>query len=150
MALRYDDRQWLIYDPEVCEHVLEAMTAAALVMFGGWLQQYAATLPADLRDNIGQMGTVVAEVGNARQEINAGLAPNDVPDSLVKAQRMWNVITRWRANPATTRYVDVVEAADQLAGALTYVHQRTHQTGTNHPRWNSLLVAGQPCDKCGR
>ncbi len=151
MALRTDNRQWMIYDPESVAAAFEAMNAAALVMFGAWLQKPSSQVPTrELRDSLGIIGNVLFKVGEARQQINAGLAPNDVPDVLVNAQELWNVIAEWRENPNKVPYFKVVEAADQIAGALTYLDQRTMETGTDHPRWNSRIISGQPCKECGR
>jgi len=150
MALRTDDRSWMIYDPASVAAAFEAMVAAALIMFGAWLQKPSANVPSELRDSLGTIGSVLFKVGEARQQINAGLAPNDVPDVLVNAQGLWNVIARWREDPRLVPMEQVVEAADQIAGALTYLDQRTMETGTDHPRWNSRIVSGQPCRECGR
>ena len=150
MALRTNDESWMIYDPESVAAAFEAMNAAALVMFGAWLQKPSANVPSELRDSLGTIGSVLFKVGEARQQINAGLEPNDVPDVLVNAQGLWNVIAEWRENPRLVPMEKVVEAADQIAGALTYLDQRTMETGTDHPRWNSRIVSGQPCIECGR
>ncbi len=150
MALRTDDRQWLIYDPAVVAAVFDATNAASLVMFGAWLQCSSPNVPKELQDHLGNIGAILHRIGEARQEINAGLAPNDVPDELVWAQQAWNVIALWRKDPANMPIEQVVKAADELSAALTYLDQRTMETGTDHPRWNALLVAGQHCDCCGR
>ena len=150
MALRTDDRSWMIHDPETVTAVFEAMNAAALVMFGAWLQRPSPNVPAKMQDHLGNMGSILYRIGEARQEINAGLAPNDVPNQLVMAQEAWNVIALWRQSPGKFPFEVAENAADELSAALTYLDQRTMETGTNHPRWNSLLVAGQHCDCCGR
>ena len=150
MALRTDDRSWMIYDPETVTAVFEAMNAAALVMFGAWLQRPSPNMPVELRDHLGNIGSIIYKIGEARQQINAGLAPNDVPDQLVWAQEAWNMIALWRENRGGLPIEVVTKAADDLSAALTYLDQRTMETGTNHPRWNALLVAGQHCDCCGR
>lgn len=150
MALRTDGRQWLIYQPDTVEAVFKALQASALVMYGAWLQQRAATLPAALSGNVGQIGAVLGKVGDARQQIQAGLAPNDVPDELVAAQRGWDTFVRWLHNPSNNDVDMVAQAVDEIAGAVTYMDQRTLDTGTNHPRWNSRLVSDQPCESCGR
>ncbi len=150
MALRTDDGSWMIYDPESVAAAFEAMNAAALIMFGAWLQKPSRNVPSELRDSLGTIGSVLFKVGEARQQINAGLAPNDVPDVLVNAQGLWNVIAEWREDPRLVPMEKVIEAADQIAGALTYLDQRTMETGTDHPRWNSRIVSGQPCSECGR
>ena len=150
MALRTDDRSWMIYDPESVAAVFEALNAAALVMFGAWLQRPSPNVPTEMAEHLGNIGTILYKIGEARQEINAGLAPNDVPDKLVYAQRLWNKIAVWRKDPGTGHLAAVIRAADDLSAALTYLDQRTMETGTNHPRWNALLVAGQHCDCCGR
>ena len=150
MALRTDDRSWIIYDPAVVTAVFNATNAASLVMFGAWLQKPSSRVPRDLAEHLGNIGAILHRIGEARQQINAGLAPNDVPDELVWAQKAWDVIALWREDPNKVPYFKVVEAADELSAALTYLDQRTMETGTDHPRWNSLLVAGQHCDCCGR
>ncbi len=150
MALRSDDNSWMIYDPASVAAAFEAMNAAALIMFGAWLQKPSKNVPSALRDSLGIIGNVLFKVGEARQQINAGLESNDVPDVLVNAQGLWNVIAEFREDPNKVPYFKVVEAADQIAAALTYLDQRTMETGTDHPRWNSRIVSGQPCDKCGR
>ena len=150
MALRDDDRQWMIYDPAVVAAVFEATNAASLVMFGAWLQKPSSRVPKELQEHLGNMGAVLHRIGEARQQINAGLEPNDVPDELVWAQEAWNVIALWRQDPNKVPYPKVVAAADELSAALTYLDQRTMETGTDHPRWNSRIVSGQPCTECGR
>ena len=150
MALRTDDRSWMIHDPESVAAVFEAMNAAALVMFGAWLQKTSSNVPLELRDHLGNIGSILYKIGEARQQINAGLAPNDVPDQLVWAQETWNMIALWRENRGGLPIEVVTKAADELSAALTYLDQRTMETGTDHPRWNSRIVAGQPCGECGR
>ena len=150
MALRTNDRSWMIHDPETVAAVFEAMNAAALVMFGAWLQQTSPNVSVELREHLGNMGSILYKIGEARQEINAGLASNDVPDQLVWAQEAWNVIALWRENRGGMPIEAVVKAADELSAALTYLDQRTMETGTDHPRWNSRIVSGQPCTECGR
>lgn len=150
MALRTDDRQWLIYDPESVASTFEALNAAALVMFGAWLQRPSPNVPQEMQDHLGNIGSIMFKIGEARQEINAGLAPNDVPDKLVHAQRLWNKIAVWRKDPRKLPLEIVIEAADELSAAITYLDQRTMDTGTDHPRWNSRIVSGQPCKECGR
>ncbi len=150
MALRTDDRSWMIHDPESVAAVFEAMNAAALVMFGAWLQRPSPNVPTRMQEHLGNIGSIMHKIGGARQQINAGLAPNDVPDLLIRAQAAWNVIALWRENPANMPIETVEKAADQLSAALTYLDQRTMETGTDHPRWNSRIVSGQPCGECGR
>ena len=150
MALRTDDRQWMIYDPESVAAVFEALNAAALVMFGAWLQRPSDNVTKAMADHLGNMGSILYKIGEARQEINAGLAPNDVPDQLVHAQQAWNKVALWRADPRSVQVETVLHALDELDGALTYLDQRTMETGTDHPRWNSRIVSGQPCGECGR
>ena len=150
MALRKDDRQWMIYHPEAVAAVFEAMNAAALVMFGAWLQQTSPNVSIQMAEHLGNMGSILYRIGDARQQINAGLAPNDVPDELVHAQKAWNMVALWRQDPHSVPEETVLAALDELDGALTYLDQRTMETGTNHPRWNALLVAGQHCECCGR
>ncbi len=150
MALRTDDRQWIIYHPDTVDMVFQAMQAAALVQFGAWLERRARSLPSQLRGNIGTIGKIVSDIGDARQQINAGLAPNDVPDSLVEAQRGWDRFNVWLRDPKSVPISEVADVADQVAAALAYLNERTRDTGTNHPRWNSRLVSGQPCGECGR
>ena len=149
MALRTDERQWLIYDPHTVDMAFKALEASALFMYGNWLQSMAKRLPTELSTNIGQIGVVIAKIGDARQQIQAGLAPNDIPDELVEAQRGLDLFHRWLEDN-NVPMGEVVEVIDQLAGAMTYLDQRTHDTGTNHPRWNSRLVSGQSCESCGR
>jgi len=150
MALRTDGRQWIIYKPDAVDMVFQAMQAAALVQFGAWLERRAKSLPSQLQDNIGIIGKIVSDIGEARQLINAGLAPNDVPDELVMAQRGWDRFNVWLRDPASVPMNEVADVVDQIAAALVYLNERTHDTGTNHPRWNSRLVSGQPCEECGR
>ncbi len=148
-GLRTDEAQFLIYDPETVTHVFDALDAAAIVMFGAWLEQKAYRSSPTIRNHMGTIGAILSKVGEARQEINAGLAPNDIPDGLVRAQRMWDVVSRWNAGERIDP--EVVESVlEQFAGAMSYLDERTHDTGTNHPRWNSRIVSGQPCEKCGR
>ena len=150
MALRTDDRQWTIYDPNTVDMVFKALEASALVMFGGWLQQRAASLPASLASNIGTIGTVMSNIGEARQQIQAGLASNEVLDELVEAQRGWDLFVRWLHNPTSVPIDQVEGIVDQVAAAMQYMDTRTRDTGTDHPRWNSRLVSGQLCESCGR
>ena len=150
MVLRDDLRQFTIYDPEVVTAVFDALDAASLVMFGAWLQRLAGRAPSTMRDNLGTIGTVISSVGEARQQINAGLAPNDVSDRLVAAQRSWDVVSRWLQDPSSVSQDRLNDVLDQFAGALSYLNERTHDTGTNHPRWNSRIVSGEPCESCGR
>ena len=150
MALRTDENSWMIYDPESVAAVFEAMNAAALVMFGAWLQKTSPNTPVELEDSLGNIGSILHKIGEARQQINAGLAPNDVPDELVRAQETWNVIARWRDDYGGMPIEAVIKAADDLSAALTYLDQRTMETGTDHPRWNSRIVSGIPCRECGR
>jgi len=150
MALRTDDRQWVIYNPDAIDMVFQAMQAAALVQFGAWLERRARSLPSQLQDNIGTIGKIVSDIGEARQLINAGLALNDVPDELVMAQRGWDRFNVWLRDPSLVPVSEVEDIVDQFAAAMAYLNERTHDTGTNHPRWNSRLVSGQPCGECGR
>lgn len=150
MALRTDDRQWMIYDPESVAAAFEAMNAAALVMFGAWLQRLSSNTPKELEEHLGNIGSILYKIGEARQQINAGLASNDVPDELVRAQKAWDIIARWRDNHGGLPIEAVIAAADELSAALTYLDQRTMETGTDHPRWNSRIVSGIPCRECGR
>ena len=150
MALRTDDRQWIIYDPHTVDMVFKAVEASALVMFGAWLQKIAATLPTEVAGNVGRIGVVLSKIGDARQQIQAGLASNDVPDELVEAQRGLNEFMRYLENGASADFDRMVRSLDEIAAAMTYLDERTSGTGTNHPRWNSRLVSGQSCDKCGR
>lgn len=150
MALRTDDRQFMVYDPSTVSFVFEALNAAALVMFGAWLERRAKSAPSAISDNMGNIGSVISNIGEARQQINAGLAPNDVPDALAKSQRMWDVVARWNADPSSVPVETVEKVLDEFAGAMAYLNERTHDTGTNHPRWNSRIVSGQPCGSCGR
>lgn len=150
MVLRDDLSQFTIYDPDVVSDAFEAMDAAALVMMGAWMGKAAVTEPRSIADPLNNIGAILNRIGEARQLINAGLAPNDVRDSLVHAQRAWNLYAQWRANPGSVPQERVVDALDELSGALTYLDQRTHETGTNHPRWTSRKVSGQPCPECGR
>lgn len=150
MVLRTDDRQWTIYDPHTVEQVFKALEASALVMFGGWLQLKAGKMPSALRDNVGVVGSALSDMGEARQQIQAGLAPNVVTDELVNAQRGLDVFMQWVQDPSSVPIEKVSAVMDEIAGAMSYMNQRTHDTGTNHPRWNSRLVSGQPCESCGR
>ncbi len=150
MALRTDDRQWLIYDPHTVDMVFKALEASALVMFGAWMQQKAATLPAEIASNVGRIGVVLSKIGDARQQIQAGLAPNMVPDELVEAQRGLNEFMLFLDKGDSAAWERLVASLDEIAAAMAYLDERTTDTGTNHPRWNSRLVSGQSCDKCGR
>ena len=148
--LRTDPTQFMIYDPETVGLVFDALDAAALVMMGAWMTKAARTEPPSIASPLNNIGAILNRIGDARQQINAGLAPNDVPDALVHAQRLWNLYATWRDNPGSVPQENVVAALDELSGAMTYLDQRTHETGTDHPRWNARTVSGQPCDKCGR
>ena len=150
MALRTDDRQWIIYDPHTVDMVFKAVEASALVMFGAWLERRAATLPAEIASNVGKIGVVLSKIGFARQQIQAGLAPNVVPDELIEAQRGLNEFMLYLDNGSSADWGRLVSSLDQIAAAMSYLDERTTGTGTNHPRWNSRLVSGEPCDKCGR
>jgi hypothetical protein len=150
MVLRSDDRQWTIYDPHTVEQVFKALEASALVMFGGWLQLKAGKMPSTLRTNVGVVGSALSDMGEARQQIQAGLAPNVVTDELVNAQRGLDVFMQWIQDPSSVPMEEVSAVMDEIAGAMAYMNERTHDTGTNHPRWNSRLVSGQPCGSCGR
>jgi hypothetical protein len=150
MVLRSDERQWMIYDPNTVDMVFKALEAAALVHLGAALQRRAGKLPAALAENIGNIGVALWKFGDARQQIQAGLAPNDVPDQLVHAQRGWDEFNKWLEDPTSVPIERVAQAVDEIAGAIVYMDQRIYETGTNHPRWNSRLVSGQPCNECGR
>ena len=150
MALRADDRQWLIYEPHTVDMVFKALEASALVLFGAWMQRRAATLPADIASNVGKIGVVLSKIGDARQQIQAGLSPNVVPDELVEAQRGLNEFMLFLDNETSADFDRLVKSLDEIAAAMAYLDERTSGTGTNHPRWNSRLVSGQSCDKCGR
>ncbi len=150
MALRTDDRQWIIYDPNTVDLVFKAVEASALVMFGAWLQKLAATLPAEIASNVGRIGVVLSKIGDARQQIQAGLAPNVVPDELIEAQRGLNELMLFLERNESADFDRLVRSLDEIAAAMTYLDERTADTGTNHPRWNSRIVSGQPCDKCAR
>ena len=150
MSLRTDDRQWTIYDPHTIDMVFQAMQAAALVQFGAWLEQKAGSLPTVLKDNIGTIGTVLSEIGELRQQVNAGLRRNDVPDELVAAQRGWNRFAVWLRDPSAVPMNEVVDVIDQIAAAMAYLNERAHDTGTFHPGWPAKLVTGLPCETCGR
>jgi len=150
MALRTDDRQWLIYDPHTVDMVFKALEASALVMFGAWMQRRAATRPAGIASNVGRIGVVLSKIGDARQEIQAGLAPNEVPDELVEAQRGLNEFMVFLDNGSSADWGRLVSSLDEIAAAMSYLDERTQGTGTNHPRWNSRIVSGQSCETCGR
>ena len=150
MKLRDDLRQFTIYDPETVTAAFDSLDAAMLVAGGMWLQSVVGRLPVGARENAGTVGTILVNIGEARQQINAGLAPNDVPDRLVAAQRLWNVVSGWLQQPGSVSEDLVVETLDQFAGAMAYLNQRTMDTGTNHPRWNARIVSGEPCESCGR
>jgi hypothetical protein len=150
MVLREDETQFLIYQPDRVAAAFEAMNAASLVMFGAYLQRIAPQYPAAISDNLGHIGVVLSEIGFARTQINAGTAPNDIPDVLVRAQRLWDDFVKWQHDPHSQSVEAAAAAVEQLDGALSYLHERTMETGTNHPRWNSRIVSGQPCEACGR
>jgi len=150
MDLRTDSNQWIIYNPNTVDMVFRGMQAAALIHFGAALQRRAKTLPAVLSDNIGIIGKCLWQFGEAAQEVNMGLAPNEVPDELVFSARGWNEYNRWLKDPSSVPVEKVAGIVDQIAAALAYLDERTRGTGTNHPRWNSRLVSGQPCEECGR
>ncbi len=150
MGLRTDDRQWLIYQPDTVDMVFQAMQAAALVTFGAWLERRARSLPHQLRGNIGTIGAIVSEIGELRQQVNAGLRKNDVPDGLVEAQRGWDRFNLWLRDPASVPVEEVADIVDQVAAALTYLNERAHDTGTFHPGWSAKIVTGIPCEMCGR
>lgn len=139
----------MIYQPDRVGAAFEAMNAAALVMFGAYLQKISKNYSGDLGDHLGHLGTVVSEVGFARTQINAGLH-QDVPDVLVAAQRLWDTFVQFQHDPSSTGAIAATQALEQLDGALTYLHERTMETGTDHPRWNSRIVSGIPCEHCGR
>lgn len=149
MVLREDDRQWLIYQPDRVAAAFEALNAASLVMFGAWLQKQAQREPAEIAEALKIIGPIMSKIGEARQQINGGLAPNDVPDVMVHAQGAWNKYAIWRESKGLPPEF-VGEALDELAAAMSYLDQRTQETGTNHPRWNSNLLTGKPCLTCGR
>jgi hypothetical protein len=149
MVLRADDAQFMIYQPDRVGAAFEAMNAAALVMFGAWLQKVAKSHGGNMEDHLGHIGTVMSEIGFARTQINAGLH-QDVPDVLVHAQRLWDEFSKYQHEPNAASYTDATAALEQLDGALTYLHERTMETGTDHPRWNSRIVSGIPCEHCGR
>ncbi len=149
MVLREDDTQWMIYRPETVAAAFEALNAAALVMFGVWLQKQAQREPGDIAEALKVIGPIMEKIGTARQQINGGLAPNDVPDDMVHAQGQWNKYALWRdTHSLPVEFVG--DALDELAAAMAYLDQRTMETGTNHPRWNSNLLTGTPCPECGR
>ena len=153
VALRTDERSWMIYDPHTVEMVFEAASASALVGYGLYLQSPAVLQRLRnerVRRSVTEIGSVLVNIGEARQEINAGLAPNDVPDGLVEAQRGLDLFNRELQHPGSVPNEALEGVMDQIAAALVYLDQRTRDNGTNHPRWNSLLVAGASCDKCGR
>ncbi|RKZ96524.1 MAG: hypothetical protein DRQ40_00820 [Gammaproteobacteria bacterium] len=150
MVLREDIRQYAIYKPDVVVAMFEALQAAMLVSGGARLERRAAQVPSTIRDDLGVIGSMMSEAGFARQQINAGLAPNDVPDELAKAQRMWDVFVRWEKDPSSVDFEVVKMVLNEFAGAMAYLNERTHETGTFHPRWNAGLVSGQPCESCGR
>ncbi len=149
MVLREDDTQWMIYRPETVAAAFDAMNAAALVFFGAWLQKEAQREPGDISEALKIIGPIMSKIGEARQQINAGLAPNDVPDVMVHAQRQWNKYAMWRDTHSLPPEF-VGDALDELAAAMAYLDERTMETGTNHPRWNSNLLTGTPCVTCGR
>ncbi len=150
MALRTDDRQWIIYQPDTVDMVFQALQAAALVQFGAWMERRARSLPSQLRSNIGTIGVIVSKIGDKRQQINAGLCPNDVPDGLVEAQRGWDRFNRWLRDPSAVPMVEVADVVDQIAAAMVYLDERATDTGTFHPGWPARIVSGQPCEECGR
>ncbi len=148
--LRTDSRQFMIYDPETVLLVFEALDAASIVMMGAWMRKAASTEPPSISDPLNNIGSILSRIGDSRQQINAGLTAQDVPDQLVHAQRLWNLYAKWRDNSGSVPQENLVAALDELSGAMTYLDQRTHETGTDHPRWNARAVSGQPCTKCGR
>ena len=150
MALRTDDRQWLIYDPHTVDMVFKALEASALVMFGAWMQRRAGTLPAEIASNVGRIGVVLSKIGAKRQQIQAGLTANDVPDELIEAQLGLNEFMLFLDNSSSADWERLVASLDEIAAAMTYLDERTSDTGTNHPRWNSRLVSGESCESCGR
>ena len=150
MALRTDNRQWLIYNPNTVDMVFKALEASALVMYGGWLQQRARRLPSGLSGNVGTLGAILAKMGDARQQIQAGLAPNDVPDELVESQRGLDLFVRYLNGDRSVDFETVVNVIDQITAAMSYMDQRVQDTGTNHPRSYSMLVQNKPCESCGR
>ncbi len=150
MGLRTDDRQWLIYQPDTIDLVVQALQAAALVQFGAWLERRARSLPSQLRGNIGTIGAIVSEIGELRQQVNAGLRKNDVPDGLVEAQRGWDRFNHWLKDPTSVPVEEVTDVVDQVAAALAYLNERAHDTGTFHPGWPAKIVTGIPCEMCGR
>ncbi len=150
MALRTDDRQWLIYDPNTVDFAFRVLTSAALVSFGAALQARARRMPSAIKDNLGIIGSSLWKFGDAGQDINAGLAPNKVHDTLVGAARSWDKFNRWLEDPSSVPFDEVVDVVDQMAAAMAHMDETTQRTGTNHPRWNSRLVSGQPCESCGR
>jgi len=150
MALRLDRDQFTIYQPDRVAAAFEALNAAALVMFGAWLQRAAPKFGGDLQEHAGHIGYVMKEIGFARQQINAGTAPNDVADVLVYAQGLWNDFALFLDTPNNATAAKATASLEQLDGAITYLHERTMETGTDHPRWNSRIVSGQPCEACGR
>ncbi len=150
MALRTDDRQFIIYDPNVVSSTFDALQGPALYMFGVWLQRKAAAAPSSISDNLGIVGSTLVNIGETRQRINAGLSKTDVPDELAHAQRMWDVVSRWLQDPSSVPHDEVASILDEFAGAMAYLNERTFETGTHHPRWNARLVSGQPCPTCGR
>lgn len=150
MVLRQDERQWLIYNPHTVEQVFKVVEAAGLIALGAFLQKRAPNLPSALRDNVGTLGVLADRFGEARQEIQAGLAPNAVSDDLVVSQRGWDVFARWLRDPSSVPLEEVADVMDQITAAMVYLDEKTHSTGTNHPRWNSRLISGEPCKECGR
>ena len=150
MVLRADNAQFMIYQPDRVAAAFEALNAAALVTFGAYLQNIAMQYGGDMKDHLGHIGTVMHEIGFARQQINAGRAPNDVADVLVYAQKLWNDFVEFQHDPTQVGAEKATNALEQLDGAITYLHERTMETGTDHPRWNSRIVSGIPCEHCGR
>lgn len=153
--LRVDDRQWLIHQPDTCTHVYEVMQAAAMDGFGWLLEQQARRYPANVAAPLAKIGAMLRKFGEAQQQVNAGQSTLDVPAGRRAAAESWDTFAQLQrqvaAGGASTDAVDAAaDALDAVAAALQYVDQRTHETGTSHPRWNARLVSGQPCPHCGR
>lgn len=150
MVLRTDDRQWTIYDPASVTGAFRAFEANALVYYGVWLQKQAPTLPKSIGDNVGIAGKIIEKIGFARKQIQAGLAPNDVPDETVHSQRLLNALDMWITQPTSVPQETVASAMDELAAALAYLDNRAMEHGTNHPRYGSKLISNEICETCGR